>query len=237
MSLQSRLVAYRAPMTATPDQIRDLLTSDNLSDRLRAVNDIRTLPPASGFELIQVALKDTNTRVRYAAVSQFDSLGGQDLDRSLLLLRELLSDPEPDVQAAAADCLGALKLTAAFEDLQALYDATPEWLVRFSIVAALGELGDPRGFDLLLRVLDSDNELETLGAIGALGELGDDRAVPHLAKFATSSDWQVRHRLALTLGRLGSPAGHAMLTALAKDAVAQVAEAATDQLQALKAAG
>jgi len=35
--------------------------------------------------------------------------------------RSLFNDPEPDVQAAAADCLGALKLTEAFEDLQQLY--------------------------------------------------------------------------------------------------------------------
>ena len=217
-------------MTATPDQIRELLSSENLSDRLRAVNEIRTLPPDRGFELIQLAIGDANTRVRYAAVSQFDSLGGQDPARSLELLRGLLADPEPDVQSAAADCLGGLKLTEAYEDLAALYASTPEWLVRFSILAALGELGDRRAVDLLLAALSSENELEQLGAIGALGELADERAVPHLLPFVSNSDWQVRHRLSLTLGRFSSEAARAALETLSQDPVAQVAEAATAQL-------
>ncbi|MFG3817458.1 HEAT repeat domain-containing protein [Limnothrix redekei] len=217
-------------MTATPDQIRELLHSENLSDRLRAVNDIRALPPDQGFALIQLAIGDANTRVRYAAVSQFDSLGGQDPDRSLELLRGLLSDPEPDVQAAAADCLGGLKLTAAYEDLVALYQSSGEWLVRFSILSALGELGDLRAVDVLLSALASDNELERLGAIGALGELADDRALPHLLPFMDSSDWQVRHRLALTLGQFDAPEARAALETLSQDAIAQVSEAAAAQL-------
>ncbi|MBD2160463.1 HEAT repeat domain-containing protein [Limnothrix sp. FACHB-1083] len=217
-------------MTATPDQIRELLHSENLSDRLRAVNDIRALPPDQGFALIQLAIGDANTRVRYAAVSQFDSLGGQDPDRSLELLRELLSDPEPDVQAAAADCLGGLKLTAAYEDLVALYQSSGEWLVRFSILSALGELGDLRAVDVLLSALASDNELERLAAIGALGELADDRALPHLLPFMDSSDWQVRHRLALTLGQFDAPQARAALETLSQDAIAQVSEAAAAQL-------
>lgn len=217
-------------MTATPDQIRELLHSENLSDRLRAVNDIRALPPDQGFALIQLAIGDANTRVRYAAVSQFDSLGGQDPDRSLELLRGLLSDPEPDVQAAAADCLGGLKLTAAYEDLVALYQSSGEWLVRFSILSALGELGDLRAVDVLLSALASDNELERLGAIGALGELADDRALPHLLPFMDSSDWQVRHRLALTLGQFDAPQARAALETLSQDAIAQVSEAAAAQL-------
>lgn len=217
-------------MTATPDQIRELLHSENLSDRLRAVNDIRALPPDQGFALIQLAIGDANTRVRYAAVSQFDSLGGQDPDRSLELLRGLLSDPEPDVQAAAADCLGGLKLTAAYEDLVALYQSSGEWLVRFSILSALGELGDLRAVDVLLSALASDNELERLGAIGALGELADDRALPHLLPFMDSSDWQVRHRLALTLGQFNTPEARAALEILSQDSIAQVSEAAAAQL-------
>ncbi len=46
-----------------------------------------------------------------------------------------------DVQAAAADSIAALKLTEAFEDLQQLYHTTSEWLVKLSIIAALGEMG------------------------------------------------------------------------------------------------
>jgi len=52
------------------------------------------------------------------------------------------------VKAAAADAIGGLKLTAAYDDLVAVYQQSCDWLIQFSIVAALGELGEPRGFEL-----------------------------------------------------------------------------------------
>jgi hypothetical protein len=127
-------------MSVSADSIKELLSSENLGDRLRAVNQIRELEPQIGLELVQIAIGDSSARVRYSAVSQMDTLGTQDLPLSLKILRGLLNDPEADVQAAAADCLGALKLHDAFEDLQKLYQETPEWLVKFSIIATLGEL-------------------------------------------------------------------------------------------------
>lgn len=163
-------------MSVTPDSVQALLKSDNFGDRLRAVNQLRQIEPSVAFELIQSAITDNNVRVRYAAVSQLSSLGQQSRSRSLDILRRcLVEDPEPDVQAAAADSLGALRLGEAYEDLQALYDRSSEWLVKFSIVAALGELGNPKAFDLLKTALDSGNELVKTAAIGSLGELGDDR--------------------------------------------------------------
>jgi HEAT repeat protein len=91
-------------------------------------------------------------------------------------------------------------------------------------------LGDLRAVDVLLSALASDNELERLGAIGALGELADDRALPHLLPFMDSSDWQVRHRLALTLGQFNAPEARAALEILSQDSIAQVSEAAAAQL-------
>jgi len=131
-------------MSITPESVQALLASENFGDRLSAVNQLRQLDPAVAFTLIQPVAMDRNTRVRYAAVSQISSLGEQNRSAALVLLRRCLQDPEPDVQAAAADSLGALKLTDAFEDIKALYERSSEWLVQFSIVAALGELGDPR---------------------------------------------------------------------------------------------
>ncbi|MGC9527492.1 MAG: phycobilisome degradation protein NblB [Limnospira sp.] len=214
-------------MTITPESIQQQLSSEDLGDRLRAVNQIRELDPSTGFELIQTAIKDRDTRVRYAAVSQLTSLGIQDRDRSLEILRDcLLNDPEPDVQAAAADALGALKLTDAFDDLSQVYHRTSEWLVQLSIVAALGELGEPRGFELLEKALNDGNELIQTIAVGALGELGDRRAIPLLISRASDPDWQIRHRVAQALGRLGGEEAQAVLEQLAQDEVSQVAQQA-----------
>lgn len=205
-------------MAITPDSVRELLHSDDYGDRLRAVNQLRELAPEAAFELVQLAANDGNARVRYAAISQMSSLGQQDIATvEPLLLRSLTSDPEPDVQAAAADTIGGLKLKSAYPDLAALYHSTEEWLVKFSIVAALGELGEPKAFDLLQEALSSDNDLIATAAIGALGELGDRRALPLLLNHTGHPDWQVRHRLVQALAQFSESEAQAALQELAHD--------------------
>ncbi|WP_413161857.1 phycobilisome degradation protein NblB [Capilliphycus salinus ALCB114379] len=215
-------------MSITPESVQQLLSSEDLGDRLRGVNQLRQLEPKTAFELIQPAVVDRDTRVRYAAVSQLSSLGEQDRSRALQLLREcLLKDPEADVKAAAADAIGALKLREAYDELHQVYHQTSEWLIKLSIVAALGELGDPRGFELLEDALQGDNDLIRTVAIGAMGELGDPRAIPLLLPFASNPDWQIRHRVAQALVHLGATAeAQATLQQLADDDVEPVAQAA-----------
>jgi HEAT repeat protein len=217
-------------MSITPASVETLLNSEDFGDRLRAVNQIRQLSPELAFPLIQKAIQDSSARVRYAAVSQLSNLGEQDRAVAMDILRDRLHDEEPDVQAAAADSIGALKLTDAFEDLQQLYNTTPEWLVKFSILAALGELGDIRAFDMLKEALTSDNELMQTAAIGSLGELGDGRAVEHLMPFINHSDWQIRHRLAQAFSRLPGDEAQAALKQLAQDSIDQVASEAENHL-------
>ncbi len=218
-------------MSITPESVNQLLQSEDLGDRIRGLNQLRQIEPEAAFELIQPLVTDPNTRVRYAAISQLDTLGQQDLALSLALLRDrLLNDPEPDVQAAAADAIGGLKLTEAYDDLEKLYHQTTEWLIQFSIIAALGELGEPRGFDLLQEALNSDKDLMQTVAISALGELGDVRAVPLLIPFANHEDWQIRYRLVQALGRLGGSEAHSVLEQLAEDEVEQIAREAKSHL-------
>ncbi len=213
-------------MTITPESVGELLKSADMGDRLRAVNQMRELDPNVAFEMIQTAIGDSNARVRYAAVSQLASLGSQDRAAALTILRDRLRDSEPDVQAAAADSIGALQLTEAFDDLRSLYNVTPEWLVKFSIVAALGELGDARAFDLLEDAIQSPNELMQIAAIGSLGELNDARAVSVLTPFAENPDWQVRFRVAQALARLNQPEARSVLETLAQDEMGPVAQEA-----------
>lgn len=191
-------------MSVTPEQVRQLLNSEDFGDRLRGSNQLRQLDPVIAYELVQIAIADSSARVRYNAVSQMGTLGNQDLAKTLEVLRDRLqNDPEADVQSAAADALGALKLTEAFSDLQHAYQNTTEWLVQFSIIATLGELGDPRGFELLKDALNSREELIQTAAIGSLGELGDPRAIPLLTPYTSSSDWQIRFRAEQALEHLG----------------------------------
>lgn len=219
-------------MTITPESIQQQLQSENVGDRLRAVNDLRHLDPAIAFQLIQTAIKDQSARVRYAAVSQIATLGHQDRETALTVLRDRLqNDSEADVQAAAADALAALKLTEAFDDLRQQYETTKEWLIKFSIVAALGEMGDPRSFEVLEDALLNGEQLVKTVAISALGELGDRRAIALLLPYATDPDWQIRHRLTQALGTLGGPEVRATLEQLASDEMEIVAQSAQVHLQ------
>ena len=205
-------------MTVTPESVQQLISSADYGDRIRALNQLSHLDPAIAFELVQPAITDANPRVRYSAVCKVGSLGTQDLTRSLTILRDRLhNDPELDVKAAAADSLGALKLTEAFEDLHQVYYSTSDWIIQLSIVAVLGEMGDPRCWEILQDALHSNEELLRGSAISALGELGDPRAVESLLPFATYDDWQVRFRVAQALGRLGGDATRAALETLAQD--------------------
>ena len=218
-------------MSITPESVQQLLKSEDFGDRIKGLNQLRTMNPDVAFELIKPMVKDKNTRVRYAAVSQFDTLGHQDLVSALEILRDrLYNDPEPDVQAAAADAIGGLKLTEAFDDLVKMYHQSADWLIQFSIIATLGELGEPRGFDLLQEALESDNNLVQTAAISSLGELGDSRAVPLLVTFVHHDDWQIRYRLTQALGRLGGEQANSTLEELAQDKVEQVAQEAKNNL-------
>ncbi|WP_204104627.1 MULTISPECIES: phycobilisome degradation protein NblB [Spirulina sp. CCY15215] len=208
----------------TPESVQTLLQSEDYGDRIKGLNQLRQMPQDLAFEMIQPLIVDANVRVRYAAVSQMDRLGEVNRDKSLEILRDRLSnDKETDVQAAAADAIAALKLTEGFEDLRTAYQQSSEWLLQFSIIAALGEMGDPRGFELLEDALASDNGLLQSTAVGAFGELGDRRAVPLLLPFLDHPDWQLRHRLAQALTHLGGEEAKTALEYLAKDEVEQVA--------------
>lgn len=218
-------------MTITPDSVQKLLRSEELSDRLRAVNQLRQLDRPNAFRLVQIPINDSNPRVRYAAVSQLDTLGWENLPKSFEILRDrLLNDSETDVQAAAADCLGALKLTEAFPDLAQIYHNSSEWLLQMSIIAALGEMGDSRGFDLLEEALKSEVDLVKTAAISSFGELGDLRAVHLLSDCAKDPDWQVRYRVVQALNRLGSPEALAILQTMTNDEVEQIAQEARNSL-------
>jgi len=219
-------------MSATPESVKALLEAEDFGQRLRGVNHLRELDPATAFELIQPAITDQNVRVRYAAVSQLSSLGDQDRQVALTLLRDRLNnDPEADVKAAAADSLAALRMTEAFEDMQAVYYGTEEWLLQFSIAAALGELGDPRGFELLETAIQSENELVRTAAIGAFGELGDTRAIPLLAPFVKDDDWQVRYRVVQALGRVKQdPEARKLIEEMVEDKAEPVAQEARNAI-------
>ncbi|GAB4211188.1 MAG: HEAT repeat domain-containing protein [Synechococcales cyanobacterium] len=213
-------------------ELRVLLTSDDLGDNLRAVNQARYLEPGDCWQILSEAATHENARVRYAAISQMGGLKLDDATPIATCLRQALQyDPEFDVRAAAAASLGDLKYPETLPDLIAAFAREREWLVQFSVIAALGELRDPGAFDTVASTLQSGNELVRTAAVAALGDLGDERAVPLLADWIRDPDWQLRFRIAIALGQIGTVSAQTLLQQLTQDEDERVANQATTALQ------
>jgi HEAT repeat protein len=210
-------------MTSTPESIRVLLTSANFGDRLHGINQLRTIDKAIALELVQLVTADSNTRVRYAAISLMDTIGDADLAKSLEILRGCLKDPEYDVQSAAADALGGLKLTAAIPELIDMYHGTSEWLLQLSIVAALGSLPDPRSMKLFSESIGSAVELVRMTTVQAVGETADPAGVEILQQAIADPDTQIRFRVAEALGKIGDEAAKKLLQTMTNDVDPKVA--------------
>ena len=216
-------------MSITRESVQTLLNSTDFGDRLRGVNQLRELDRAVAFEMVQPIVQDSNVRVRYAAMSQLSSLGHENPSRTLEMLRVGIKDPEADVQAAAADCIGALHLVEAYPELKQLYISTSDWIVQMSIVATLGELGEPLAIEILESAINSGTELLIVSAIGALGELKDDRAIAILEPFAQNPDSQIRYRVAQALAYFpNSIEAKAILNTMVNDSEALVSDYAKE---------
>lgn len=216
-------------MSITRESVHTLLSSTDFGDRLRGVNQLRELDRSVSFEMIQPMVQDSNVRVRYAAMSQLSSLGHENPTRTLEMLRVGIKDPEADVQAAAADCIGALHLVEAYPELRQLYISTSDWIVQMSIVATLGELGEPLAIEILESAINSGTELLIVSAIGALGELKDDRAIVILEPFAQNPDSQIRYRVAQALAYFpNSSEAKVILNSMVNDSEALVSDYAKE---------
>ncbi|WP_448533742.1 HEAT repeat domain-containing protein [Parathermosynechococcus lividus] len=214
--------------------IQQLLASADVGDRLQGLNQLRSLEPEVAFPLIQPLIQDANARIRYAAVSQLATLGRVNPTQTQELLRDrLLHDTETDVRAAAADAMAALQLPFALEDLETAYHSTDDWLLQFSIVAALGALANPAAVTLLKEALNSSQELVMLAAIGSLGELKQPDILDVLRPFVDYPDWQVRHRLAIALGQIGTADAKQILEQMQTDSAQAVVEAVHTSLAQL----
>jgi len=169
------LVHARDPR-ALPDLATALKDDQALVRRLaaralRLQGDVRSLPP-----LLEV-LKDHDAAVRAEAAL---ALGQVADTRATTPLLALLTDKQRDVQFAAAWALGRIADSATTEPLLAYYQTCDDPETRAEVLFALGRIGDPKGIDLLLTVLQDGTPWQRRLAIEALGTLKEKRAVDPL---------------------------------------------------------
>ncbi len=106
--------------------------------------------------------------------------------------------------------------------IASLGDTDPE--VRNAAAQALGNLGDPRAVEALMRALRSDSDAGVRAmAAWALGEIEDPRAVPALGEaLRRDQDAHVREMAAWALGEIEDPQGVEPLRAALRDASPEV---------------
>ena len=74
------------------------------------------------------------------------------------------------------------------------------------IATALGEIGDARAVEILIKIISDENadwECGSMEAAKAIGKIGDERAVEPLVKLLENEDWGVRESTEEALKKLG----------------------------------
>jgi len=175
--------------------IRCLYSEDNAGLRNTAVEILTRLGRLAVPRLIE-EVRSPDHDVRKFSL---DILGGIDDERSVPAMRAALADDDGNVRAAAAENLGRLAAIDAVPDLLTAMD-TPDLLLRFTILEALGQMNAPVPAERLLQF--RDDRLLRKALVDCLGRVGDAKAVPYLVQCLGDSMRNVREAAALALSRL-----------------------------------
>jgi HEAT repeat protein len=157
------------------------------------------------------------------------------IDRGALdALQAALRDPEPSVQASAAEALGASgdgRYAAALAAIVSEAKAPPVVIV--ASLRGLAALGAATRA-VVERALDHQDPEIVKEAVQAAGRLAGDDGAALLRKGASSGRWDVRHAVARAIGERGDPAladlARSLAAAEADPLVARAFEAAASAL-------
>jgi HEAT repeat protein len=126
------------------------------------------------------------------------SLSETDDPRAIEYLLQALGDDDVRVKAKAIDALGRMRATEATPVLiQHLFLRSTQPTVKRRILAALGQIGDPRATRPIVEFLRRDLDDDTCGtAIYALGDIGSPEAMGKLQEIAKDDGSSTLRRLA-----------------------------------------
>lgn len=164
-----------AAVQASPDDLVAMLGDGDHSLRRNAAMEALTRGGARSIPSLLRALRSNDPELVMFATNV---LGRTRDPAAVPHLVALLEHPDANVAQAAIDALAQLRATMAVGSLVKALDRDP-WL-RFSAVAALGEIGDPQAVGPLVGLLE--DETIRLGVIEALGKIGSPEALGALAR-------------------------------------------------------
>ena len=210
----------------TAEVVPELLGVVNSTDRIQREYVIAALgnhKAASAVEPIVVVLADQRLQRRYVAAW---ALGEIATEACVPPLLQALNDSQVEVRKAATRSLIKLNRLAFMPLLGFLPTANP--LAAAGAIRALGDIADPRAFEVLAAQASGKNRAEV---ILALGKLKEPQSEPLLLAGLIDQDWQVRMYAAMALSSVGSGAAVPALELALQDQVNVVREWAARSLE------
>lgn len=211
------------------EDLKSLIESKDSQERLRAIVALRQVEPETAVPLLLICKDDPVFMVRsFVAMG----LGRKQDETAYAALQQMLeSDPDHNVRAEAANSL-ALYGPGSTALLLAAFHRDDNWLVRRSILAAMGEFPDRDAlWEMCQVVLDGEDVGLREAAIGFLallvGTSHEAEALEQLLGMVGDLGWNIRYRVALSLRNFSQPQAQSALEYLCKDEDARVAEAAS----------
>ena len=138
------------------------------------------------------AIDDENARVRAYAAMALGRIGGKE---AVAELTRRLTGPEGGVRREPVLGLGYARDPAAVPSLIEAFSRNDARRVRGLVIWALGEIGDKRASDMLLREFANPKSDVRRDAAAALGKIGDERAVSPLVEELDKACGRKRHTL------------------------------------------
>ncbi len=185
---------------------------------LSFIGDSRALKPLTIF------LEHENEDIRKAAIGAFGDLHQknvtipEDVVEKLINLIPYESGVDKEIREEGIQAIGKIRPTKAVESLigflevvikdeEILKYGNPNYYSYPYAMIALGNIGDKRALDILLKILnkhDAENTIRDVNQVFyALGDLGDKRAIPNLLKILEKGPWEHQHHITRALEKLG----------------------------------
>ena len=177
---------------------RRLLVTCRVDERQRMAMALGGFSSPLAVALLRIMLRDTEGRVRSAAVQSLADLA---LPQAAGVLIEALADANSDVRWIAARSLGDLPGAATVNALIPMLTDEDNEVGRVA-AEALGHQADRRAVPHLIAALRESYPLLRESAVLALGRLADERAVPALRDMLNDENLQVRQSARSALERL-----------------------------------
>lgn len=167
---------------------RRLLATCRVEERQRMAEALGGFSSPLAVALLRSMLRDTEGRIRSAAVQSLANLA---LPQAIDVLIEALSDANSDVRWIATRALGDLSGAVTVNALIRMLTDEDNEVSRVA-AEALGQQADGRAVPHLIAALRESYPLLRESAVQALGHLGDKRAVPALRDMLNDENLHVR---------------------------------------------